>query len=508
MVFGDILRQNAKKLPAKTALVYRDTRLSYSELNDRANRLAQALFGLGLRKGDRIAVLLDNCPQYVEAYFAAAKGGLPIVPLNTTLDVDGLAYILNDSEATALIFGERYRETVNSLRPGLKTVRDFIILGQASKDLQGYEDLLSKYPADEPQVAVGEEDIAWILYTSGTTGPPKGVMLTHRNLLADTLSTLLTCFPINRNDIHLCLLPLFHVGGLWHMRCSFYIGGTNVLVESTDPQLVLETIQREKTTTTCFVPPMIVPIVDYPEVDRYDVSSMRIMIYSGAPLPEGLYQRMKRIFGDIIIQVYALTEATGGVIMPPLMEGPWEEVKRSGSCGKEVLGVEVRLVNDAGEECAPREVGEILVRGDNVMKGYWNMPEVTAQTLEGGYLHTGDLAFRDEEGYYYITGRKKDVITSGGRAIYSPEVENVISLHPAVSEVAVIGVPDEELGEVVKAVVVLKAGQKATGEELIQWCKGRLEDYKVPRSVDFVPQLPKTPSGKIRKALLREMRRS
>ncbi|RLB04086.1 MAG: o-succinylbenzoate--CoA ligase, partial [Deltaproteobacteria bacterium] len=476
MLFGDILRQNASKLPNKTAVIYRDLRLSYSELNNRTNQLANALLGMGLNKGDRVAVLADNCSQYVEVYFATAKDGLSIVPLNTNLDINGLTYIINDSGANTLIFGEKYSETINSLRPEAKMLKNFIVLGQAREGLESYEGLLSQSRAEEPGVVVDEEDIAWILYTSGTTGPPKGVMQSHKNLISDTVSTLLTCFPINRNDVHINLLPMFHVGGLWHMRCCFYIGGTNVLLDRPAPETVLETIQKERVTTTCFVPPMIVPIIDYPGIDQYDVSSMRIMIYSGAPLPEGLYQRMKRIFGDIIIQVYALTEATGGVIMPPLMEGPWEEVKRPGSCGKEVLGVEVRLIDEEGQDCAPGQVGEILVRGDNVMKGYWGMSEATAKALEEGYLHTGDLAFKDEEGYYYITGRKKDVISSGGQAIYSPEVEDVISLHPAVAEVAVVGVPDEQLGEVVKAVVVLKADEKATEEELIEWCKGRLED--------------------------------
>ena len=228
------------------------------------------------------------------------------------------------------------------------------------------------------------------------------------------------------------------------------------------------------------------------------------MIYSGAPLPEGLERRLHEIFGDIIIQVFALTEGGPAIIMPPLMEGPWEKVKRPGSCGKDVLNVEVRLVNEEGEDCAPGEVGEILARGDNIMQGYWNMPEETAKTLEGGYLHTGDLATRDEEGYYYITGRKKDVITSAGMPVYSPEIENVMSLHPAISEVAVIGVPDKELGEAVKAVVVLRAGEKATEGEIIGWCQGKLDDYKVPRSVHIVDSLPKTPSGKVLKHILRE----
>jgi acyl-CoA synthetase (AMP-forming)/AMP-acid ligase II len=503
MNLGDIIRLNAMKLPNKTALVFRNTRLSYSELNERVNRVANGLLGIGVEKGDRVAVLADNCSEYVETYFATAKGGMLIVPINTTLDIDGLAYILNNSGANTLIFGQEYSDIVNTLRAKLEITRHYIVIGKVAR-ADSYEELFSGYPPDEPEIVVDEDDIAWLLYTSGTTGPPKGVMLSHKSQIVDSANTLLTCFPITRNDIHLVILPLFHIGALWHMRCHFYMGNTTVLMDARDPRLVLEIIQREKVTTMCFVPPMIVPIVNYPNINEYDVSSMRIMIYSGAPLAEGLERRLHHIFGDIIIQVYALTEGGPGIIMPPLMEGPWEKVKRAGSCGKDVLNVEVRLVNEAGKDCAPGEVGEILARGDNIMKGYWDMPEVTAKTLEGGYLHTGDLATRDEEGYYYITGRKKDVITSSGKPVYSPEIENVISLHPSVSEVAVIGVPDKELGETVKAVVVPQRGAKVAEKEIISWCASRLDDYKVPKSVYIVDSLPKTPSGKVLRTVLRE----
>ena len=503
MLLGDIMRLNAMKFPDKTALVFKDIRLSYLELNRRVNRLANALLGIGVEPGDRVAVLADNCSQYVEVYFATSKGGMVVVPINNSLDAEGMTYIVSDSGANTIVFGENYVDTINSLRPGLKTVRNYIAIGEAP-GAENYDKLLSSYPDDEPEVAIDEDDTAWLLYTSGTTGPPKGVMLNHKSQVVDSANTLLTCFPINRSDIHLVILPLFHIGSLWHMRCHFYMGNTTVLMDARDPKLILEAIEREKVTTLCFVPPMIVPIVNHPDIDKYDVSSMRIMIYSGAPLPEGLQRRLNQIFGDIIIQVYALTEGGPAIVMPPLMEGPWQEVKRPGSCGKEVINVEVKLVNEEGKDCAPGEVGEILARGDNIMKGYWNMPEATAKTLEGGYLHTGDLATRDEEGYYYITGRKKDTITSAGKPVYSPEIENVLSLYPAISEVAVIGVPDKELGEAVKAVVVLRTGEKASEEEIISWCQGRLDDYKVPRSVDIVDRLPKTPSGKVLKNILRE----
>ncbi len=503
MLLGDILRLNALKFPHKLALVCNDARASFLDLNLRANRLANGLLSLRVRKGDRVAVLADNCPQYVEAYFAAAKDGLIIVPLNTTLDAEGVAYIVNDSGANTFIFSQNYQEVISSLRSKLRTVENYLAMGRPG-EASPYEELLSESSPEEPQVPVDDDDVAALMYTSGTTGPPKGVMLTHKNLISDTVNTILSSYPIKRTDVHLNPLPMFYMGFMWYMRCHFYVGSTVVSLENPNPELFLKTIEREKVTTIFCISPTLAPVVNHPEVGKYDLSSVRLIVYGGALLPEAVQRRVAEVFGDVAIPIYGLTEATSTVIMPPLIEGPWEEVKRPGSCGKEMIHVEVRLIDEEGQDCAPGQVGEILVRGDNVMKGYWGMPEATAKALEGGYLHTGDLAFKDEEGYYYITGRKKDVISSGGRAIYSPQIENVISMHPAVSEVAVIGVPDEELGEAIKAVVVLKVGRRATEEELIEWCKGRLENYQVPSSVDFISSLPKTASGKIRKVELRQ----
>lgn len=248
---------------------------------------------------------------------------------------------------------------------------------------------------------------------------------------------------------------------------------------------------------------MAVPLINYPDVEKYDVSSVRMIIYSGAPMPEGMMKRMNSIFGDIVIQVYALTEGGPAIIMPPLNEGKWDKVKRAGSCGKEVINVEVRLINEDGKDCAPGEVGEIIARGDNIMSGYWNIPEITARTLEGGYLHTGDLATKDKEGYYYITGRKKDAIITSGKQVHSLEVENVISLYPDVSEVAVIGIPDQKLGEMVKAIVVPRSGKQVFEKDILDWCAGRLEEYKIPKSIEIAESLPKTPSGKVLKTQLR-----
>lgn len=503
MVLGDMLRLNAFNSPHKLALVYRDTRLTYSELNQRANGLANALLSIGVTTGERVAVLSHNCSQYVETYFAAAKGGMPIVPLNTNVDADGMAYIINDSGANTLIFADKYLDLVNELRPELGTVKQYIAMGNVER-AESYEELVASHSKEEPEVSVDENDIAWMLYTSGTTGRPKGVMLSHKSQIADSANTILTCYPISRNDVHLSLLPMFHIGCMWHMRCHFYMGSTNVLMDTVDPKMVLETIERERVSTTCIVPPMAVPIINYQDVDKYDVSSMHIIIYSGAPMSEAMMARMNEIFGDIVIQVYALTEGGPAIIMPPLMEGRWEQVKRKGSCGKAVLNVEVKLINEEGRGCGVGEVGEIVARGDNIMAGYWNMPEETGRVLKDGFLHTGDLASQDEEGYFYFTGRKKDTIASGDKVVYSPEVEDVMSMHPAVLEIAVIGVPDQELGEAVEAIMVLREGKTITREEVMDWCRGKIEDYKMPKWVDFVDSLPKSPSGKVLKTVLKE----
>ena len=501
MLLGDIVRQNAMKFPNKTALIYGDTRLTYLELNNQANRLANALLDIGMTKGDRVAVLADNCPEYVVTYFACAKSGLIIVPVNTTLDNEGIAYIINGSEANTVIFGENYADLISSMQSRLSTVRHYIVIGQAP-DCASYQEITAKHTSDEPEVALSDDDIAWLCYTSGTTGVPKGVMLSHKNIISNVTGMIISGYPIGRNEINLCLVPLTHATGMLHPLIYYIVGATNVLLERYDPKLVLELIQREKVTATIITSPLLASIIDYPGVRNYDVSSLRLALSGGAPIPEGSVRKFNRIFGDIIMAGYGMTEASSFIMIIPLLEGPLSKVRRGGSCGRELVNVEARVVNEEGEDAAPGEVGELLAAGDNVMKGYWHMPEETAKTLEGGYLHTSDLAMKDKEGYYYITGRKKDMIITAGQGVLSPEIENVISLHAAVSEVAVIGAPDKELGEIVQAFVALKKGENTTEQEIIEWCSSQLEDYKVPKLVKFVDSLPKTASGKVQKTAL------
>ena len=503
MLIGDIVSQNAIKFPNQTALICGDTRLTYLELNSQVNRLANALLGIGVKKGDRVAVLADNCPEYVAVYFAVAKGGIIIVPINTTLDSEGVSYTINGSEANTLIFSEKYADFINSVRSRLSTIKNYIVIGEAP-GVANYHEIVSRHSSDEPEAKVSEDDIAWLCYTSGTTGAPKGVMLSHKNIISNVKDMIISGYPTGRNEINFSLVPLSHATGMLHPLLYYIVGATNVLLERYDPKLVLETIQRERVTACLITSPLLAPIIDYPGVRNYDVSSLRLVLGGGAPIPEGSARKFNHIFGDVIMPGYGMTEASSFVMISPLLEGPLPKVRRAGSSGKELVNVEVRVVNEEGEDVAPGEVGEVLVAGDSVMKGYWHMPEETAKTLEGGYLHTGDLATKDEEGYYYITGRKKDMILTAGKGVASPEIENVISLHPAVSEVAVIGVPDKKLGELVKAFVALKEGGKATEQDIIEWCASRLEDYKVPKSVNFIDSLPKTASGKIQKTALRD----
>jgi len=503
MLLGDMIKGNARKHPDKTAVALAGTRYTYSQFNNRINQLANALLDMGMGRGDRMAVLADTCLQYIEVFFATAKCGMVCVPVNNMLDNAGISYIINNSEAVALVFGEKYSATVNSIYSGLDTASNLIVIGEASGTVS-YEDLTSRYPADEPEVAADEDDLAWLLYTSGTTGLPKGVMLSHKNLIANTVNTIMSNFPVSSNDTHLNLLPMFHSGMLCHMNCLFYIGGTNIFLERFDPGLFYRTLSQEGVTTSALVANMIVPLIEYPDIDKYDISGLRMVVSAGAPMSPELLKRANDIFGDIFMDVFALTEAAPMLTGPPLFEGPWEKVKRPGSAGKEMLNIEVKVVNEDGSEAVPGEIGEIVAKGDNIMMGYWKMPEETNRVLRDGYLHTGDLASKGKDGYFYITGRRKDMIVSGGNTIYATEVEDAIYSHPCVSEVAVIGVPDETLGESVKAVVVLKEGEKTTEEEIIKLCQDKLENYKVPKSVVFTDSLPKTPTAKVLRSILKE----
>jgi acyl-CoA synthetase (AMP-forming)/AMP-acid ligase II len=499
--------RNVRNNPHKTAVVCRETHtsLTYLEFNSRVNSLLNGFHDLGLKKGDRVAVLYHNCHRYAELFFALVKGGMVLVPIDFRLKGKEISFLINNSGAVAAVAGEDYLEMLPS-PADIPTLRNIICIGNAPRGTADYEGLISSHSSLEARLDVKENDLATLYHTSGTTGVPKGVMMTHKNLISIATNTLIA-FRINPDDITLHTSPFSHVAPLWPLLIHFYMGGSNVLLKKFDPKAVFEAIEEEKITTWNSVPIMLIQLLNYPDSQRYDLSSLRWISYGAAPMPVEILKRALALFGPILIQVYGLTEAYPVTLLPRedhILEGPEEKLKRLGSCGRELINCEAKVVNERGEDVVPGEKGEIITRGDHVMEGYWRLPEETSATIRNGWLHTGDLATVDAEGYIYIVDRKKEIIITGGENVSPREVEEVIYMHPSVSEAAVIGVPDEKWGEMVKALVVLKDGKKATAEEIMDLCRNNLAGFKKPKDVEFLDFLPHTPSGKVLKRELRE----
>jgi acyl-CoA synthetase (AMP-forming)/AMP-acid ligase II len=507
VIAGSLLSWPAIRWPDKVAVVFGKERLTFAQINERINRLAHGLISLGLKKQKRVGILMTNSPRFVETRLALQKAGLTFVRLNTRQALHEHVYVLNHSSTHALVFSEDLREVVNGIKKGVPRIKTWICAPKGEKGDIDYEELISTSSPVEPEVEVSPEDMDRINYTSGTTGKPKGVVVT----LAAALARLRNDFfneeiLITPKDVYLAVPPLAHAAGV--ILPIFYLkGAVTVIMPSFDPVKVLETIEREKVTCTLLVPTMIIKLIDHPDVHKYDLRSLRRIFYGTAPMPIEKLRKAIEIFGNIFRQNYGLTEATQPIIyLSPedhILSGPEHVVARLGSCGRPALGVEVRVVNEKDQPVKPGEVGEIIVRGDSIMKGYLRQPKATAEALRGGWLRTGDLATVDEEGYVFIVDRKSDMIISGGFNIYPKEIEEVIYRNPSVSEVAVIGVPDDVWGESVKAIVVPKEGVSLTEEGIIDFCRQHLASYKKPKSVDFVKELPKNNNGKILKRELK-----
>lgn len=510
MDLQQILERAVRFYPDRTGVVCGGTRLTYRAFAERVHRLCSALHGLGMRKGDRLAVLMYNCHRYFEIYYATAEMGALVVPLNIRLSAAEIAYILNDSGSAAVFVGPEFLPMLSAVQPQLSALQHRIYAGdeEPPDGWSGYEQLLaSAAPAASPTPAA-PDDLAALFYTSGTTGHPKGAMLSHANLLANAYHILASGI-WREGDVYLHACPMFHIADGPTTHAVTWLGGRHVIIPSFKPDLALEAIERERVTSTLLIPTMINFLINHPDIAKRDVSSLRIVTYGGAPMPEELVRRATQVLPCSFCQAYGLTETSPLLTLFPGQEqalaGPPAQRRRLLSCGREVIGVRVRVVNTRGEEVKPGEVGEIIAKGPNIMVGYWNNPQGTAEVLRDGWLHTGDLATTDEEGYIYIVDRQKDMIITGGENVFSTEVENVLYTHPAVLEAAVVGVPDEQWGEAIKAIVVLKPGASATEEEIIAYCRSRIAHFKAPRSVDFFEgALPKSGSGKILKRELRE----
>jgi len=507
MDLGHFYRRNAKLYPNKTVFIYKDIRITFKEFNERVNRLINAISDMAIEKRDRVAIISKNCHQYFEVYGVAEKGGRIIVPLNFRLAGKELAYQINDSEAKVLFVSQEYLDTIDSIRSDLKTVKNFICIGDKPQYMENYEEVVSRYPADEPDVDINEDDIVYLLYTSGTTGLSKGVALTHRANVENA-----KCYTIElgirRDDITMDMLPIWHIGSRSFAIMAFQKGCTHVIMDEFDPLATLEIIEKEKVTILPLIPTTLAFLVDSTNIEKYDLSSLRLIHYAGSPMPLALLKKAVKKFGNIFFQSYGQTES-GPLISvlskeDHIWEGCDEEVERLASVGAPIPYVDVRIVDQQSNDLGAGEVGEIIVKSDHIMKGYWKNPEMTAETIKDGWLYTGDMGKFDEKGYIYIVDRRKDMIISGGENIFSREVEEVLYTHPSVLEAAVIGIPDEKWGESVKALIVLKKGKKATEEEIIEYCKRNLTSYKKPKSVEFMDSLPKNPTGKILKRELRE----
>jgi acyl-CoA synthetase (AMP-forming)/AMP-acid ligase II len=505
---GDIPRNGALNFRDNIAVVFEDRRLTYYEFNQRINRFSNALVDLGCNKGDRIAVIADNCSKYLEAYFAAAKIGMSVTPVNVRLGDDEVIYVLNDSESGILVVGEGYEDRIRTVKGKLENIKTWITFDNPVEEFHLYEDLLQRSSAEEPDEEffdVHEDDLAILMYTGGTTGAPKGVMLSHRNAVMAGITTALIV-GATQEDSTCYVLPIFHVSW-WPILVHLLVGGKVCIIRKPDIESILKLIQDEKCTHINLVPTIYGWIVDYPGIDNFDLSSLRILSYAGSPCPLEILKKCIHRFGNKLTQGYGATETAGAPITildwrDHHLEG--EKSKYLSSAGKAVLCSRVKIADEKGNVLGLGEVGEICVKGKHVMMGYWKKPELTGQVLKGGWYHTGDMGYMDREGFVYMTDRKADMIISGGENVYPKEVENVIYQHPSVRECSVVSSPDPKWGEIVQAVVVLNQGKTATEQEIIEHCKKNLAGYKCPKAVSFWTDLPKTVIGKIAKKEIKQ----
>ena len=494
----------------KQAIVFGEQRYTFADLKERGTRLANSLLALDLKKGDRIAVLMPNCPEVIFIDYANSKIGTVRVPLAQYLRVQDMVFMLRETGTEAIIYHETFRETVDQVRAEWPQLKTIISLAEDDSTIPegqySLKKLLKEGSLDEVVSNVREDDLYLLIYTGGTTGVPKGAVHSHRTLVASFVMEMLD-FDIGREEVFLAATPLTHASGVL-VAPVMLRGGSVVILPGFDPVNFLRTVQEEKVTTAFVVPTMIYALLDHPARGQYDTSSLRNIIYGAAAIaPERLKEAIQT-FGPVFTQLYGQTEAPMALTAlsreEHVIEGDEKDVARLASCGRPTLATRIRLVDEGGHDVEPGQTGEIVAWAPNVMLEYLNRPDLTSETIENGWLRTGDVARQDEQGYLYIVDRAKDMIVSGGFNVFPKEVEDVLHEHPAVAAAAVIGVPDEKWGEAVKAVVVLKPGFTATEKELIQLCKEKKGSIMTPKSVDFREAIPVTPLGKADKKVLRE----
>ena len=498
-----MLEERVKESKDDVYVSFYERDVSFGEFNRDVNRLANGFLKMGVKKGDIVYVYMNNSPEFLVATLAAQKIGAVAGPINTWLKGEEIKYQLNDSKGKVIVVDSEFIPTMKEMKGGLTDLEEIIEFGEQEKVGNiSYKELLKANPSELKEVKLNKDDLSFIFYTAGTTGKPKGALLTHWNVVFE-VAGLKESLSLEGEDkkevVALIFLPLFHVNAMMCMMFGIYQGIKTALLKKFSVREFGPTIEKHKCTYFSAVPKVYKILIEAKDtVKKYDLSSLKFGICGAAPMPVETIKQFEKLFGVEILEGYGLTEGT--VASTLHRRG---EKKKIGSIGPALPGQEVKIFDQEDKELPVGEIGEIVVRGDNVMVGYHGLEEENKKTLKGGWLHTGDQGFVDEDGYFFIVDREKDMIIKGGENIYPKEIENVISTHPAVHDVAVIGVPDEMSGEEVKAFVVPRMGKKVAEEEIIDICNKKLADFKVPKYVEFVIGLPASAVGKALKRLLR-----
>ncbi|NPV60458.1 MAG: long-chain-fatty-acid--CoA ligase [Actinobacteria bacterium] len=497
MTLKELLKSRAAEAGDRPAVIYRDEPISYRELEARVTRFANALADLGVGRDDKVAIMLNNCPEFIVAFFACSYLGAVAVPVNIFYKERELEFLLRDSDAVALVATPAFAEFFTKIEERPPLFRHLIVTGSYPEGMlfQDLEEGASSAPAE---AAVSEDDVAEILYTSGTTGVPKGTMLTQGNLFfhADAIIQVLE---LAEDDRALMVVPMFHGYGITVMLCCFRVGTCFVLLDPFNPVEVFQAVERHRVTFLPMVVAMYFMLYHHPDREKYDLSSLRIGISGASAMPAQLMKDASEAFGIKILEAWGLTECSASATIQR-MNMPYKE----GSVGLAHPGVEVGVMDDEGNLLGPNQVGELVIRGPLVMKGYYKRPEETAEALRGGWLHSGDMGYHDEDGYFFMVDRKKEMVNVGGEKVFPREVEELMYTHPAIAEAALVPQPDARLGEIPVAVVALKPGASLTESELVEFLSGKLARFKVPRRVVIMESLPRNPIGKIvKKELVR-----
>ncbi|HKV13756.1 MAG TPA: fatty acid--CoA ligase [Reyranella sp.] len=500
---GDIVRTHASRQGDAVALVHQGRRTTYRQLDSAANRVAQALIAERIRSSVRVAHLDKSSDLYFELLFGVAKANAVMVSVNWRLAPPEVLHIVKDAEAEILCVGEEFFPVIDKIRDQLPSVRRIVSLSGSHPGWEPFAAWRDRHPDVDPHLPAKPSDTAVQFYTSGTTGLPKGAELTNANF-AYMFRVWSPSWQMKPGTNTIVCLPMFHIGGAGWGMVGLYAGAVNHVVREFVPAQILDIVQRERIEVILLVPAMILFLVQAPQIRETDLSSLKLIVYGAAPIPAELLKQAMAAFGCSFQQVYGLTETTGAVTLLPAEDHDPADARKLLSCGYAQKEVELRIVDENGRELPAGKVGEIAIRSPQVMAGYWKLPDATARAIRGDWFLSGDAGYLDEKGYLYIHDRVKDMIVSGGENIYPAEVESALFGHPAVADVAVIGVPDQRWGEAVKAIVVKQPDAEVSPGELIEWARDRIAGYKLPKSVDFVDALPRNPTGKILKRELRK----